>query len=60
MDLVLTMSNGTLISVGKFTDEDYITISDENQVNVFDGKQARINVAEEAMIHRWQDPSMGL
>lgn len=57
---MLTMSNDTLISMGKFTDEVYITIFDENQVNVFDGKQARINVTEEAMIHRWQDPSMGL
>lgn len=39
MDLVLTMSNGALISVQKFACAGYITIFDRNNVNIFDSKR---------------------
>lgn len=54
------MSNDTLLSVGKFADAGYITILNESKVNNFDGKQVRINVIVEAIIHKWKDTATGL
>lgn len=58
--LFTAMSNDTLLSMGKFADAGYITIIHENKVNIYDGKQVRINVTLEAITHRWQDLATGL
>ena len=60
VDLVPAMKKDTLISVGKFADAGYLTVFDEEEVNIYDGLKTKIEINDEAIIKGWRDPEMGL
>ena len=60
VDLVPAMKTDTLISVGKFADAGYLTVFDEEEVNIYDGLKTKIEIKDEAIIRGWRDPETGL
>ena len=60
MDLVPAMKKDTLISVGKFADAGYLTVFDEEEVNIYDGLKTKIEINGKAIIKGWRDPETGL
>ena len=60
MDLVPAMKKDTLISVGKFADAGYLTVFDEEEVNIYDGLKTKIEINSKPIIKGWRDPETGL
>ena len=47
VDIVPGITN-TLLSIGKLVEGGYFAVYDENEVNIYDGKKAKILITEEA------------
>ncbi|KAL7477251.1 hypothetical protein ACHAW6_003065 [Cyclotella cf. meneghiniana] len=56
MQIVPAMSE-TLLSVGRFADEGYVTVFGSQLVKIFNGK---IGLAKGALIQGWRNPASGL
>ena len=46
----------TLISTGKLVEGGYFAVYDENEVNIYDGKNAKIIITEEAFLKGYRFP----
>ena len=51
LGMVPDLIHNTLISAIKCFDADYISICDGNEVNIYDGQTARINISEVAVLN---------
>ena len=56
MDIVPSLTDNTLISTGKFTDANYFAVYDNEEVNIYDGKTAKIYITEEAVLRGYRCP----
>ena len=53
VELVPAMKQDTLICVGKIADAGYLIIFDEEEVNIYDGLKAKIEMSDEAINKGW-------
>ena len=58
--MVPALANQSLLSGGKFAEAGYISICDGNKVNIFDGRTAKIEVSEAAVLKGWRCPKTKL
>ena len=54
MEIVIGLNHNSLMSARKFTDEKYITILTEYEVNIYDDKTTNITISEEALVKGWR------
>ena len=54
VDIVPSLTDNTLISTGKFADANYFTVYDDKEVNIYDGKTAKIYITEEAVLRGYR------
>ena len=54
--MVPSLRGASLLSTRKLDDAEYVTIYDGNEVNMYDGRTARIHVNESAVLQGWQCP----
>ena len=50
VDMVPALANQSLLSGGKFAEAGYISICNGNEVNIFDGRTAKIEVSEATVL----------
>ena len=50
VDMVPALANQSLLSGGKFAEAGYVSICDGNEVNIFDGRTAKMEVSEAAVL----------
>jgi hypothetical protein len=55
VDIVPGISTATLISTSKFADANYITIFDDEEVNIYDANNTEIKVSRGAILKGWRD-----
>ena len=60
VNMVPALSNQFLLSGGKLSEAGYVSICDSNEVNIFDGCTAKINVSKAAVIKVWRCPQTKL
>ena len=60
VDMVPALRGNSLLSGGKFAEAGYISICDGEEVNIYDGRTARIQVSEEAVLKGWRCPHTNL
>ena len=58
--MVPGLKHNYLMSEIKFADAKYITILNEDEVNIYDGKTAKITISEEAVLRGWRFKGTGL
>ena len=58
--MVLLLHGALLLSTSKLADADYISIYEGEEVNVYDGRTAKITVSKAAVLQEWHCPSNGL
>ena len=46
----------TILSARTFSDADYISIYDVNEVNIYDGRTSKIRISEAAVLKGWRFP----
>ena len=56
VDMVPALADQSLLSGGKFAEAGYISICDGEEVNIYDGRTARIEVSEAAVLRGWRCP----
>jgi hypothetical protein len=54
VDIVPALQGNSLLSGGKFAEAGYISICDGEEVNIYDGRTAKITVSEEAVLKGWR------
>ena len=54
VDMVPALANQFLLSGGKFAEAGYVSICDGNEVNIFDGRAAKITGSEAAVLKGWR------
>ena len=60
VDIVPGISTASLISTSKFADANYITIFDEEEVNIYDANNTEITVSRGAILKGWRMKDTGL
>ena len=60
VDIVLALKGNSLLSGKKIADAGYISICDGEEVNIYDGRTAKITVSEEAVLKGWHCPHYNL
>ena len=60
VDMVPSLTEHTLISTSKFADADYVAIYDEEEVNFYDNKTAKIEISKEAVLTGYRCPDTKL
>ena len=56
VDMVPALSDQSLLRRNKFSKAGYVTICDNKEVNIYDGRTAKIVVSEEAVLEGWFFP----
>ena len=56
VDIVPGLADQSLLSGGKFAKAGYVSICDDAEVNIYDGRTVRITVSEEAVLKGWRCP----
>ena len=56
VDMVPALADQSLLSGVKFAEAGYISICDGDEVNIYDGRTARIMISEEAVLRGWRCP----
>ena len=51
-----SLRGASLLSTSKLANAEYVTIYDGNEVNMYDGRTARIHVNESAVLQGWRCP----
>ena len=51
--MVPSLRGASLLSTSKLADAGYVTVYNGNEVNVYDGRTARIHVSEAAFLQGW-------
>ena len=59
VEIVPGIKGNVLLSTGKMTDENYIAVYDKEEVNIFDGTTAKIQVSEEAILKGYRCKQTG-
>ena len=54
--MVPTLANQSLLSGSKFADAGYISICNDKEVNIYDGRTYRILVSERSVLKGWKCP----
>ena len=54
--MVPTLSNQSLLSGGKFVEAGYVSVCDGDEVNIYNGRTATINLSEDAVLKLWRCP----
>ena len=54
--MVPSLADQSLLSGNKFAQAGYVTIGDNQEVNIYDGRTAKIIVSEEAVLKGWFFP----
>lgn len=60
VDIVPALGRNSLLSGGKFAEAGYVSICDDKEVNIYDGRTAKIVVSEEAVLKGWRCPYTNL
>ena len=60
VDMVLQLQHNSLISRGKFTDANYITVLTPTEVLIYDGKDTHISVTNKPILKGWRYKTTGL
>ena len=60
VDIVPSLAGNSLLSGGKFAEAGYISICDGDEVNIYDGRTAKVVVSEEAVLKGWFCPRQRL
>ena len=60
VDIVPALKGNSLLSGGKFAEAGYISICDGDEVNIYDGRTAKITISEEAVLRGWRCPHQNL
>ena len=60
VDIVPALKGNSLLSGRKFAKAGYISICDGKEVNIYDGRTAKITVSEEAVLKGWRCPHQNL
>ena len=60
VDIVPALGRNSLLSGGKFAEAGYVSICDDKEVNIYDGRTAKIVVSEEAVLKGWRCPHANL
>ena len=55
VDMVPGIKNNTLISTSKFVDANYISIFDQEEVNLYDANTTKITVSHGSVLKGWRD-----
>ena len=56
VDIVPGLANQSLLSEEKFAKAGYVSICDDAEVNIYDGRTFKITVSEEAVLKGWRCP----
>ena len=56
VDMVPALVDQSLLSGGKFAKAGYISICDGEEVNIYDGRTAQIEVSEASVLRGWRFP----
>ena len=56
VDMVPGIDDQSLLSGSKFSDAGYISVCDDKEVNIYDGRTARILVSEKVVLKGWKCP----
>ena len=56
VDMVPALANQYLLRVNKFAQAGYVTICDNQEVNIYDGRNSKIIVSEKAVLKGWFCP----
>ena len=56
VNMFLALANQSLLSGGKFADAGYVSVCDEEKVNIYDGRTVTITVSEDAVLKGWWCP----
>ena len=60
VDMVPQLKQNSLISGGKFSDENYITVLTLTDVLIYDGNDTHISVSKGSILRGWRDTTTGL
>ena len=60
VDIVPGVTTNNLLSTGKFADAGYITVFDEDEVNIYDAQDTIVTVTRGAVLRGWRDHASGL
>ena len=60
VDIVPSLAGNSLLSGGKFAEAGYISVCDGDEVNIYDGRTAKIVVSEAAVLKGWFCPRQRL
>ena len=56
VDIVPGLADQSLLSGEKFSKSGYVSIYDDAEVNIYDGRTVKITVSEEAVLKGWRCP----
>ena len=56
VDIVTGLADQSLLSGEKFAKAGYVSICDDAEVNIYDGRTVKITVSEEAVLKGWRCP----
>ena len=56
VNIVPGLADQSLLSGGKFSKAGYVSICDNTEVNIYDGRTVKITVSEEAVLKGWRCP----
>ena len=54
--MVPALANQYLLSGGKFAEAGYVSVCDGEEVNIYNGRTAKITVSEKSFLAEWQCP----
>ena len=60
VDIVPSITGDSLLSTSKFADAKYITIFDEEEVNIYDATNTSVTISRGAILRGWRDPQSGM
>ena len=60
MDTVPSLEGNSLLSGGKFAEAGYISVCDGDEVNIYNGRTAKIVISKEAVLKGWFCPCQRL
>ena len=60
VDMVLSLTNNSLLSGGKFAQAGYVAVCDDKEVNLYDMRTVNIGISEEVVLKGWRYPRANL
>ena len=60
VEIMSALKDNSLLSGGKFSQAGYVAVCDNKKVSLYDGKNAKITVSEEAVLTGWGCPKSNL